>query len=90
MIFILLQEGTVYCETRTKLRSIWAQTTHQMQMLRDNPECVMQELALKQDPDDPGLTELTLNRVMLFVDSYCNCQTYGCDFAARINHAECR
>jgi len=36
-------------------REVWAETTHQMQSLRDNPDCAAQELAAKLDRDDPGL-----------------------------------
>ncbi|ORT50513.1 phosphoribosylformylglycinamidine synthase [Vibrio sp. qd031] len=40
---------------RTELRTIWAETTHKMQALRDNPSCADQEFAAKQDNNDPGL-----------------------------------
>ncbi len=39
----------------TELRTIWAEMTHQMQKLRDNPACADQEFAIKQDYADPGL-----------------------------------
>jgi phosphoribosylformylglycinamidine synthase len=45
----------VLSESRTHYRSIWAETTYQMQTLRDNPECAKQEFAAKQDAKDPGL-----------------------------------
>ncbi|WP_428774295.1 phosphoribosylformylglycinamidine synthase [Vibrio sp.] len=41
--------------SRTELRTIWAETTHKMQALRDNPACADQEFAAKQDNSDPGL-----------------------------------
>ncbi|WP_105167128.1 phosphoribosylformylglycinamidine synthase [Pseudoalteromonas sp. T1lg23B] len=41
--------------TRTELRTIWAETTYQMQALRDNPECAKQEFDAKFDAKDPGL-----------------------------------
>lgn len=41
---------------RAVYRAIWAETTHRMQGLRDNPECVDQELAVKTDENDPGLS----------------------------------
>lgn len=33
---------------RSELRSIWAELTHQMQRLRDNPECADQEFEAKK------------------------------------------
>ena len=36
-------------------RSAWAETTHQMQALRDNPKCAEQEFMAKKDVNDPGL-----------------------------------
>ncbi|MGK2888914.1 MAG: phosphoribosylformylglycinamidine synthase [Candidatus Malihini olakiniferum] len=45
----------VYQESRTTLRTWWAETTWQMQRLRDNPRCADQEHAAKQDESDPGL-----------------------------------
>ncbi|MGK2959934.1 MAG: phosphoribosylformylglycinamidine synthase [Candidatus Malihini olakiniferum] len=45
----------VYQESRTTLRTWWAETTWQMQRLRDNPHCADQEHAAKQDENDPGL-----------------------------------
>lgn len=49
-------EREVLTETRTSLRTIWAETTYRMQSLRDNPECAKEEHALKQDANDLGLT----------------------------------
>ncbi|PJG82837.1 phosphoribosylformylglycinamidine synthase [Caviibacterium pharyngocola] len=43
-------------EKRSELRGIWAELTHQMQRLRDNPECADQEFAAKKDPNDKGLS----------------------------------
>lgn len=43
-------------ETRSKLRGIWAELTHKMQALRDNPECADQEFAAKKNPDDKGFS----------------------------------
>ncbi len=40
---------------RTELRTIWAETTHKMQGLRDNPACADQEHEAKKDNSDPGL-----------------------------------
>ncbi|TLX45770.1 phosphoribosylformylglycinamidine synthase [Pseudoalteromonas phenolica] len=45
----------VLSNTRTELRTIWAETTYKMQALRDNPECAKQEFDAKFDEKDPGL-----------------------------------
>ena len=42
-------------DSRVSMRTTWAQTTFEMQKLRDNPECAEQEHAAKQDAEDPGL-----------------------------------
>ncbi|WP_100642183.1 phosphoribosylformylglycinamidine synthase [Alteromonas facilis] len=42
-------------KSRVYYRGLWASTTHEMQKLRDNPECAEQELAIKTDAKDPGL-----------------------------------
>ncbi|GIU12705.1 phosphoribosylformylglycinamidine synthase [Shewanella sp. MBTL60-007] len=49
-------EREVLTETRTSLRTIWAETTYRMQALRDNPECAKEEFELKQNTNDLGLT----------------------------------
>ncbi|MFQ3219057.1 MAG: phosphoribosylformylglycinamidine synthase [Paraglaciecola sp.] len=41
--------------SRSFYRNLWAQTTHHMQSLRDNPQCAQQELATKNDALNPGL-----------------------------------
>jgi phosphoribosylformylglycinamidine synthase len=46
----------VLSDSRTRLRCIWAETTYQMQALRDNPEGAKQEFAAKADAADPGLS----------------------------------
>ncbi|KZN46772.1 phosphoribosylformylglycinamidine synthase [Pseudoalteromonas luteoviolacea] len=45
----------VLANTRTELRTIWAETTYKMQALRDNPECAKQEFDAKFDEKDLGL-----------------------------------
>lgn len=54
-ITITYDEQSVYTGDRTHLRTIWAETTWQMQRLRDNPACADEEHATKQNPNDPGL-----------------------------------
>ncbi len=46
---------TVFSESRTTLRMWWAETTWQMQRLRDNPECADEEHQAKANDSDPGL-----------------------------------
>ncbi|MBP2167914.1 phosphoribosylformylglycinamidine synthase [Erwinia toletana] len=48
-------DKAVYSESRTTLRTWWAETTWQMQRLRDNPICADQEHEAKKDDTDPGL-----------------------------------
>ncbi|WP_404341167.1 phosphoribosylformylglycinamidine synthase [Pseudoalteromonas mariniglutinosa] len=54
---VLFNRGNnvVLNHTRTELRTIWAETTYQMQARRDNPECAKQEFDAKFDVNDPGL-----------------------------------
>ncbi|MDB1124657.1 phosphoribosylformylglycinamidine synthase [Vibrio algarum] len=53
---IINSDDTVVLErSRTELRTIWAETTHKMQGLRDNPKCADQEFAAKSDDNDKGL-----------------------------------
>ena len=40
---------------RSKLRHLWSETTHRMQLLRDHPDCAREEYARATDPSDPGL-----------------------------------
>lgn len=50
-----VEKCEIYNESRTRLRTWWAETTWQMQRLRDNPVCADQEHEMKQRNDDPGL-----------------------------------
>ena len=50
--------------TRTELRTIWAETTYQMQARRDNPECAKQEFDAKFDAKDPGKTVIWYENFM--------------------------
>ncbi|KKO48370.1 phosphoribosylformylglycinamidine synthase [Arsukibacterium sp. MJ3] len=47
--------NNVYSDSRSRLRSIWAETSYQMQALRDNPASAAEEFAAKADAADPGL-----------------------------------
>ncbi len=42
-------------KSRAELQRIWAETSYQMQMLRDNPDCAQQEFDTLLDENDPGL-----------------------------------
>jgi phosphoribosylformylglycinamidine synthase len=54
--FTLTSDGhAVFSESRTTLRMWWAETTWQMQRLRDNPACADQEHEAKANDNDPGL-----------------------------------
>ncbi|WP_087024369.1 phosphoribosylformylglycinamidine synthase [Thaumasiovibrio subtropicus] len=46
---------TLLDQNRTALRAIWAELTHKMQALRDNPKGADQEFEAKKDNNDPGL-----------------------------------
>ncbi|GAM61907.1 phosphoribosylformylglycinamidine synthase [Vibrio ishigakensis] len=61
--FAIFANGNALIErSRTELRTIWAETTHKMQALRDNPACADQEFEAKKDNTDPGLNvELTFD-----------------------------
>ncbi|WP_392552799.1 phosphoribosylformylglycinamidine synthase [Orbus wheelerorum] len=54
-IIINHNNQVIYSQNRSTLRTWWAQTTWQMQRLRDNPECADQEHHAKQLDEDPGL-----------------------------------
>ena len=43
-------------EKRVDLQRAWSETSYQMQMLRDNPDCAKQEFDRILDLTDPGLT----------------------------------
>ncbi|SQI36632.1 Phosphoribosylformylglycinamidine synthase [Leminorella richardii] len=55
-IVICCGENAVYRQSRQTLRVWWAETTWQMQRLRDNPQCADLEHLAKQDAADPGMS----------------------------------
>lgn len=56
------RDTVVYQESRSTLREWWAETTWQMQRLRDNEACADEEHKAKLDSQDPGLnTQLTFD-----------------------------
>ncbi|EMH4162464.1 phosphoribosylformylglycinamidine synthase [Pluralibacter gergoviae] len=52
---ITADDRSVFSESRSQLRMWWAETTWQMQRLRDNPECADSEHEAKAIESDPGL-----------------------------------
>jgi len=50
------RERVLLEEPRAKLQQIWAETSHRIASLRDNPECTREEFEGVGDPADPGLT----------------------------------
>ncbi len=76
--FVITANGqTVFSESRTTLRVWWAETTRQMQRLRDNPECADQEHQAKSNDADPGLNVKTVVRYQRRCGStvYCHWRT---------------
>ncbi|EAR60822.1 phosphoribosylformylglycinamidine synthase [Neptuniibacter caesariensis] len=56
-------EEEVYSESRVQLQRWWAETSYQIQSLRDNSECAQQEFDRILDKEDPGLhAELTFDQ----------------------------
>lgn len=45
----------IYSESRVTLQRWWAETSYQIQSLRDNSECAQQEFDALLDAEDPGL-----------------------------------
>jgi len=48
-------EEVVYRNSRTALHKIWSETSFHIASLRDNPECVVEEFALLDDAERPGM-----------------------------------
>ncbi|WP_027859500.1 phosphoribosylformylglycinamidine synthase [Marinobacterium jannaschii] len=49
-------EEEIYNESRVQLQRWWAETSYQMQSLRDNSDCAQQEFDSLLDKEDPGLS----------------------------------
>ena len=54
-IRVKVDGDTVIDQSRVTLQRFWAETSYQMQSLRDNPECAKQEFDSILDDNDPGL-----------------------------------
>lgn len=50
------KEQIFYQQTRIQLQELWMEPSHQIQALRDNPECAKQELETILDASDTGLS----------------------------------
>ena len=58
----IVDGNTKFSKSRAELESAWADTSYQIQKLRDNPASAVQELATISDEKDPGLSpKLTFN-----------------------------
>jgi phosphoribosylformylglycinamidine synthase len=53
---IVHQGKNTYSEHLLTLHRLWSETSYQMQLLRDNPECARQEYDRLLDKNDPGLS----------------------------------
>ena len=53
-----VRKGTeiVFDEKVLELRKTWSQVTHRIASLRDNPVCAAQEMEVRLDPADPGIS----------------------------------
>ncbi|PPI88268.1 phosphoribosylformylglycinamidine synthase [Candidatus Pantoea edessiphila] len=60
-------KGIIYSENCFVLREWWAETTWQMQRLRDNPICADQEHEIKKDNNNPGLNVNLTFKVKNFI-----------------------
>lgn len=54
-IIINVEGDVVISDSRLNLQRHWAATSYQMQSLRDNSDCALQEFDALLDTDDPGL-----------------------------------
>jgi phosphoribosylformylglycinamidine synthase len=54
-IIVNVNGKQVIKQSRISLQRFWAETSYQMQALRDNPECAKQEFDALLDEQDPGL-----------------------------------
>ncbi len=49
-------ESVIFDERRQDLQSAWSKTSHEMQKLRDNPQCAQEEFEQIEDAKDPGIS----------------------------------
>lgn len=61
-ITVHFDDEEIYSESRVQLQRWWAETSYQIQSLRDNSECAQQEFDVLLDAGNPGLNaELTFD-----------------------------
>ena len=61
-INVVWRDRPLLSDSRTRLHSIWSETSFQIQRLRDNPVCAQEEFDAIGDKDDPGMfAELCLD-----------------------------
>jgi len=61
-IIVKVNGEQVIADSRVNLQRIWSETSYQMQKMRDNPDCALQEFDGLLDDQDPGLnTYLTFD-----------------------------
>ena len=54
-IVVAVNGSKIIDAPRSRLQSYWAETSYQMQLLRDNPDCAKEEFDAIADNADPGL-----------------------------------
>jgi phosphoribosylformylglycinamidine synthase len=62
-IVFMLGGKEVLSEQISRWRQMWSETSYQMRLLRDNPECAEQEFAVAADSTDPGLNARVTFRI---------------------------
>jgi len=55
MLIVCANGVEVFRDSRVNLHRAWSETTHRMQVLRDNPDCARQEYERLLEPGDPGI-----------------------------------
>ena len=55
MLHIAFRGEEIFRDSRVNLHRAWSETTHQMQKLRDNPECAREEYDRLLNLSDPGI-----------------------------------
>lgn len=72
-LIITHQNQCVLSESRIALQRLWSETSYQLQMRRDNPDCAQQEFDHILEVEDPGLqVKLTFDSHENITASYLN------------------
>ena len=76
------QDEEFLSESRTTWQRMWAQTSYEMQALRDNADCARQEFDALLDAEDPGLhAELSFD---INEDTTCDLPAAGSELAPKV------